>query len=199
MKRGKLSMKKKTKRCVCLFLALCMCFGLYVPSIAAEPEVVEIAVTSEQDILAFLHSDAFDPHVAYSFVYPDSPVMARALCPKCGYNTLMGKISEDYDLCHPDSQGMVVFCPTTLASDVLYVLLTHGWQYCKTCGYQSNKAFIESKFYICCGASEGDPYATELTSYDFVATDYKTKNDYYSDIHETKKTWYKYYNDPHYV
>lgn len=192
-------MKKTTRRCICLLLALCMCFGLYVPSLAAEPEILEIAVNNEQDILEFFHSDAFDPHVSYRFVYPDSPIMARVRCSKCGYNTLFGKMSEDYDLCHPNSQGTTVSCPTTSAPDVLYVLLTHAWQYCKTCGYQSKKTFVESKFYICCGASEGDPAATELTEYDFVATDYKTENDYFADVHETKKTWYSYYNDPHYV
>lgn len=176
-----------------------MTCALSAPAFAVESQSVEIEVNSEQDILEFFHSDAFDPHVSYRFVYPDSPIMARVLCPKCGYNTLFGKMVEDYDLCHPASQGMIVNCPTTTASDVLYVLLTYTWQYCKTCGYQSNKTFVESKFYICCGAAEGDPYATELTDADFIATDYKTKNEFFTDVHETKKTWYRYYDDPHYV
>lgn len=37
------------------------------------------------------------------------------------------------------------------------------------------------------------------TEYDFIATDYKTENELYVDIHETKDTWYRYYDDPHYV
>lgn len=177
----------KTRKILCMFLALCLSFNLCVPVFASESESSEIEVNSEQDILDFVFSDKFDPHRAYRFVYPDSPVYARALCPHCGYGTLVGKTVEEYDLCHPSSQGMSVQCPEfPLATDVFYVMLVKVYQYCNTCGYKGPETFSQSKYYIEC--------LTTDTSY--VATNYKTQYRI-GGIHEWKDTWSLYYDDPH--
>lgn len=178
------------KKFLSLLLALCMSFVLCVPAFALETEWVEIKVNSEQDILDFFSSDEFDSHAAYRFVYPDSPIVTRALCPKCGYNTLVGKTVEKYDECHPRSQGQSVHClDSIVAMDFFRVMLVYAYQYCNTCGYKSSDTFVESKFYIDCTAQE--------TS--FVATDYKTAHPEASrDWHEWKTSWVDYYNDPHY-
>lgn len=172
-----------------LILALCMSYTLCIPVFASEPESLEIEVNDEQDILEFLFSDEFDPHVAYRFVYPDSLVMARITCPKCRYNSLVGKTVEKYDLCHPSSQGLSVQCPEFLfATDVFNVMLVYVYQYCNTCGYKSTETFSESKYYIGCLYHEES----------YIATDYKTQHRTGNDPHEWKDTWSLYYDDPHY-
>ncbi len=177
----------KTKKFLSLLLVLCMSFTLCVPVFASESEGLEIQVNDEQDILEFIFSNEFNPHAAYRFVYPDSTVMSRALCSNCGYSTLVGKLAEKYDLCHPSSQGKSVQCPEhPLASDTFWVMLVYVYQYCNTCGYKGPETFSESKYYIDCGYKE--------TS--FIATNYKTQNRL-GDIHEWKDTWSLYYNDPH--
>lgn len=180
----------KMKKFLSLFLAACMSLTLSVPAFARESEYVEIKVNSEQDISEFLSSNEFDSHVTYMFVYPDSPVMTRARCSKCGYNTLVGKTVECLDECHDSSQGQNVTCLDSLmAPDILTVMLVYVYQYCNTCGYTSSKTFVESKFYIIC-AAHGTTY---------VATDYKTQHrDAARDWHEWKDKWYDYYDDPHY-
>lgn len=176
----------KVKRILSLLLVLCISFTFCIPSFALESEGLEVEVNDEQDILEFLFSDEFNPQMIYRFVYPDSPVKARILCSKCGYNTLVGKTIERYDLCHPSSQGMTVQCyyfPT--APDVLYVMLVYVYQYCNTCGYKSSETFVESKYYIYCS------FADEQ----YIATDNKAAA---RDPHEWKSTWSMYYDDPHY-
>lgn len=178
------------KRLFTLFVCFAMLLALAVPAFALdanEQNTIEIEVTKEQDILDFIFSDGFDPHVAYSFVYPDTPVMTRALCSNCGYNSLVGKQVEDFDLCHPSSQGRTVQCPEMVqAPDSFYVLLTYVYQYCNTCGYKSAKTFSESKYYIGCAFDETN----------YVATNYKTRNRI-GVSHEWKDTWSVYYSDPH--
>ena len=177
----------KTKKFLSFLFALCMSFTLCIPVFASESENLEIEVNDEQDILEFIFSDKFDPHVAYRFVYPDSTVMTRALCSRCGYSTLVGKTVAKYDACHPSSQGMSVQCPEfPTAPDAFYVMLVYVYQYCNTCGYKGPETFSESKYYIDCSFSE--------TSY--IATNYKTQNRI-GGIHEWKDTWSLYYNDPH--
>lgn len=178
----------KVKSFLCLFFAFCMSLLLCVSVFASEPKSVEIAVNDEQDIVDFMRSDKFDPDVAYTFVYPDAPVMTRALCSKCGYNSLVGKTIEEYDYCHESSQGMGVTCldmPNVL--DYFYVLLTKAYQYCNTCGYTGPKTFSESKYYIRCAYRDDTVY---------VATNYKTRNRL-GDPYEWKDTWSLYYSDPH--
>lgn len=175
------------KRFLSLLFALCMSFTLCTSAFASELEEIEIEVIDEQDILEFIFSDKFDPQATYRFVYPDYPVMTRALCSNCGYNTLVGKTVEKYDLCHPSSQGMTVQCPDfPTAPDVFYVMLVYAYRYCNTCGYKGAETFTESKYYIDCSFTE--------TSY--VATNYKTRN-HIGGIHEWKDTWSSYYSDPH--
>lgn len=180
------------KRFLSSLLAICMFFSLSVPVFAKdyinnEQDTVTIEVNDEQDILEFIFSDDFDPHVAYTFIYPDYSVVTQALCPDCGYNTLVGKTVEKYDTCHPGSQGQTVECPDiALCPDVFYVLLTYVYQYCNTCGYKGTETFSESKYYIECTWNE------EL----YVATNYKTSSRL-GCIHEWKDTWSLYYSDPH--
>lgn len=177
----------KVKRILCALFALCMSLTLCVSVFASEPESVEIAVNNEQDVLEFIFSDEFDPTVDYTFVYPDTAVMTRALCSRCGYNSLVGKTVERYDLCHPSSQGMTVQCPDfPTAPDSFYVMLTKVYQYCNTCGYKGAETFSESKYYIGCS----------FTSTSYVATNYKTRNRL-GGPHEWKDTWSLYYSDPH--
>lgn len=177
----------KVKRFLSLLLSLCMSFTFSAPVFAMESESVEIAVNDEQDILEFIFSDEFDPSLVYSFVYPDSPISARILCPECGYNTLVGKTVERYDLCHPSSQGMTVQCPDfPTAPDAFYVMLVYAYTYCNTCGYKGAEGFYESKYYIFC----------TLTEESYVATNFKTDNRL-GCTHEWKDTWSLYYDDPH--
>ena len=177
----------KVKRFLCLFFVFCMSLTLCVPVFALGPESVEIAVNNEQDILEFIFSDEFDSDVAYTFVYPDAPVKTRALCSNCGYNTLVGKTVERYDLCHPDSQGATLHCPDFYFAPCAFnAMLTYVYQYCNTCGYKSQETFSESKYYIDC----------TFKKMRFIATDYKTRNRI-GDSHEWKDTWSFFYNDPH--
>ena len=179
----------KIKKFFSLFLVLCMSFTLCVPVFASESESLEVEVSGEQDILEFVFSDEFDSHMAYRFVYPDSPLRAGARCPKCGYNTLVGKTVEEYDLCHPSSQGWPVQCPDNFfASDTFTVMLVYTYSYCNTCGYKTAKAFYESKYYIDCTTDEDS----------YVATDFKTENRTGRSPHEWKDTWSVYYDDPLY-
>lgn len=167
------------KKAISLLLVFTCYLFMTITIFASEPEIKLIHVKCEEDILAFYNSPEYDSDFKYEFTY-STPSHSRILCPKCGYNSYITRNIEKYNLNDPASQGRVTTCPAFLQHiyDVIEEKLVYTWQECKTCGYQTEHLYKETKWYVYCPA-EG----FEDTTY--VATDYKTLNRI-GDIHEWK-------------